>query len=206
MSLTLLRLLLATLLITASLPADVILPALLTDHMVQQRGLPVDLWGKAAPGEEVAATFRNATQTTKADTLGKWSLYLPPGDAGGPFPLTIKGNNTITFTDVLVGDVWVASGQSNMEFQMRQIDNAETEIAAANYPKIRRIKVGRKPADYPQDDVTAQPWSAVTPQNASGASAVAFFFARHLQEKVLPPAFRRASLKASGEAPRSKRG
>ena len=178
-----LRLLLTTLLVTVSLSADVTLPAILTDHMVLQRGLPIHLWGKATPGEEVTATFRTATQATKADPLGKWSLYLSPSDAGGPFPLTIKGNNTISFNDVLVGDVWVASGQSNMEFQMRQIDNADAEIAAANYPKIRRVKVGRKPADYPLDDVTAQPWSAVTPQNASGASAVAFFFARHLQEK-----------------------
>ena len=154
-----LRLLLTTLLVTVSLSADVTLPAILTDHMVLQRGLPIHLWGKATPGEEVTATFRTATQATKADPLGKWSLYLSPSDAGGPFPLTIKGNNTISFNDVLVGDVWVASGQSNMEFQMRQIDNADAEIAAANYPKIRRVKVGRKPADYPLDDVTAEPSS-----------------------------------------------
>ncbi len=177
------RILVSALALAASLSAEITLPAILTDHMVLQRGVPVHLWGKAAPGEAVSAAFRNSTQGTKADTLGRWSLYLAPGDAGGPFPLTITGTNTISFSDVLVGDVWVASGQSNMEFQLRQVTNAEAEIAAANYPNIRRIKVTRKPADYPLEDMTAQGWTSITPQNASGASAVAFFFARHLQEK-----------------------
>jgi sialate O-acetylesterase len=116
--------------------ADVTLPHILAEHMVVQRDLPVHIWGKAKPDEGVAVTFRGATQSATADSLGRWSVYLPPGAAGGPFDLTIRGNNTIAFHDILVGDVWVASGQSNMEFKLRQADNAQTEIANAKYPPI----------------------------------------------------------------------
>ena len=104
--------------------ADVTLPALLGDHMLIQRGLPVHVWGKAAEGESVSVSFRGGTRSTMADSIGLWSVYLPPGDAGGPFELTVKGNNQITLKDVLVGDVWVASGQSNMEFPVKEAVNA----------------------------------------------------------------------------------
>jgi sialate O-acetylesterase len=163
--------------------ADVALPHILAEHMVVQRGLPVHVWGKASAGEAVSVGFRGATQATTADQLGRWSVSLAPGDAGGPFTMTIKGNNTITFNDVLAGDVWVASGQSNMEFKLRQADNSAAEIAAAKYPKIRRMLTDNKVADYPMEDVTGQPWTDINPDNAGGASAVAYFFARHLQEK-----------------------
>jgi sialate O-acetylesterase len=109
--------------------ADVTLPSLLADHMVIQRGFPVHLWGMAAPSESVAVTFRGETKSTNADELGRWSLYLSPGEAGGPFQITVKAANTITLNDVLVGDVWVASGQSNMEFPMKELTNADAEIA-----------------------------------------------------------------------------
>ena len=164
--------------------ADVTLPRILAEHMVVQRGRPVHVWGKASPDEAVTVAFRGETQATKADGLGRWSVYLTPGEAGGPFDLAVKGNNTITFSDVLVGEVWVASGQSNMEFKLRQADNAAVEIAAAKYPRIRRTLIDRKVADYPQEDATGQPWMDVNPENAGGASAVAYFFARHLQEKL----------------------
>lgn len=163
--------------------ADVTLPHILADHMVIQRDLPVHVWGKAAPDETVAVAFRGATQSAKADTLGRWSIYLPPGASGGPFDLTVKANNAIAFHDVLVGDVWVASGQSNMEFKLRQADNATAEIAAAKYPKIRRTLIARKVSDYPVEDAASEPWTSINPDNAADASAVAYFFARHLQEK-----------------------
>jgi len=163
--------------------ADVTLPHVLADHMVIQRGQPVHIWGKASPDEAVTVIFRGASQGTKADSLGRWTVSLAPGEAGGPFALTVKGNNTISFGDVLVGDVWVASGQSNMEFKLRQGDNAAAEIATAKYPKIRRTLIDRKVSDYPLEDATGQAWVDVTPENAGGASAVAYFFARHIQEK-----------------------
>jgi sialate O-acetylesterase len=110
----------------------------------------VYIWGHAAPDEAVAVTFRGATQSTKADALGRFSVYLAPGDAGSPFDLTVKGNNRIAFEDVLVGDVWVASGQSNMEFKLRHGDNAPAEIAAAKYPKIRRTVIDRNVSNNPR--------------------------------------------------------
>jgi len=167
--------------------ADVTLPALLADHMVLQRGLPVHVWGMAAPQEAVSVTFRGETKSGTADKDGRWSVYLSPGEAGGPFPLTIKATNTIVLNDILVGDVWVASGQSNMEFPMTGLLNAQTEIAAAQYPRIRILMVKHKPADYPLEDVDSKGWAACTPETAADSSAVAYFFARNLQQKLGVP-------------------
>src|SRR5580658_6422246 len=169
------------------LRADVTLPALLADHMVVQRGLPVHVWGMAAPHEAVSVTFRSETKSATADDDGRWSVYLAPGEAGGPFQLNIKATNTIALNDILVGDVWVASGQSNMEFPMTDLANAQTEIAAAQYPKIRLFTVKHKPADYPLENVESKGWAPCTPETIADSSAVAYFFARHLQQKLGVP-------------------
>ena len=163
------------------------MPALLADHMVVQRGLPVHVWGMAAPHEAVSVTFRGETKSGTADDDGRWSIYLSPGEAGGPFQLSIKATNTIVLNDILVGDVWVASGQSNMEFPMTGLVNAQTEIAAAQYPKIRLFLVKHKPADYPLENVESKGWAACTPETAADSSAVAYFFARNLQQKLGVP-------------------
>jgi sialate O-acetylesterase len=110
---------------TISASADVTLPTLLADHMVVQRGLPVHVWGTAAPHESITVNFRGETKSGTADDLGRWSISLSPGEAGGPFQLSIVATNTITLDDVLVGDVWVASGQSNMEFPMTGLNKAQ---------------------------------------------------------------------------------
>jgi sialate O-acetylesterase len=167
--------------------ADVTLPALLADHMVIQRGLPVHVWGMAAPQESVSVTFRGETKAATADNLGRWSVYLSPGEAGGPFQLNINATNAIVLNDILVGDVWVASGQSNMELPMTRVTNAEAEIAAAQYPKIRLFRVEQKPADYPLEDVEAKTWTACTPESVAKSSAVAYFFARNLQQRLGVP-------------------
>jgi sialate O-acetylesterase len=164
--------------------AEVSLPALLADHMVIQRGLPVHVWGMATPHESVTVTFRGETKSGNADDLGRWSIYLSPGEAGGPFQLGIKATNAIVLNDILVGDVWVASGQSNMEFPMTALNNATTEIAAAQFPKIRLFRVEHKPADYPLENVEAKTWTACTPETVADSSAVAYFFARNLQQKL----------------------
>src|SRR5580693_1155084 len=104
--------------LSAAVRADVTVPALLADHMVVQRGLPVHVWGMAAPHEAISVSFRGETKSCAADDDGRWSVYLSPGEAGGPFQMNIKATNTIALNDILVGDVWVASGQSNMEFAM----------------------------------------------------------------------------------------
>lgn len=167
--------------------AEVTLPSLLADHMVLQRGLPVHVWGKASEHESVSVTFRGETQSATADDLGRWSLYLSPGEAGGPFPMVIKASNTIQLNDVLVGDVWVASGQSNMEFSMKGLANPDAEIAAAQFPKIRIFRVEHRPSDYPRGDVEAKTWALCTPENVAETSAVAYYFARDIQQKENVP-------------------
>src|SRR5579871_6098017 len=167
--------------------AEVTLPTLLADHMVVQRGLPVHAWGMAAPNESVSVTFRGETQSATADLLGRWSVYLSPGEAGGPFQMVVKGTNTIELNDVLVGDVWVSSGQSNMEFPMTGLVNASSEIAAAQYPKIRIFRVEHRPSDYPRSDVEAKTWAPCNPESAADSSAVAYYFARDLYQKLSVP-------------------
>ena len=173
--------------VSVSARADVTLPSLLADHMVIQRGLPVHVWGMAAPHEAVSVTFRGETKSGTADDDGRWSVFLSPGEAGGPFQLNIKATNAITLNDILVGDVWVASGQSNMEFPMTGLVNAQAEIAAAQCPRIRLFRVEHKPADYPLDNVDSRGWAACTPETVADSSAVAYFFARTLQQKLGVP-------------------
>ena len=126
--------------------ADVKLPALISNGMVLQQGMSVPLWGWADEGEAVTVEFQNqkVTATTKD---GKWMVRLKSLKAGGPFTLTISGKNKIELANVLVGEVWICSGQSNMQWQLRQTDNAEAEIANAKYPMIRLFTVPRSEVD-----------------------------------------------------------
>ena len=175
-------------LLPVSVRADVTLPKVLASHMVVQRGLPVHVWGWAAAGEVVAVSFRGESEATTADELGRWSVFLRPGAAGGPFELTVKGANSVTLTDVLVGDVWVAGGQSNMEFEMRKAATAAVDLPKAANDRIRLMIVSRKAADYPLADaeVTAA-WGASTPETAKEFSAVGWYFAREIaQEENVP--------------------
>ncbi len=169
-----------------ALRAEVRLPRLVSDHMLLQRDVPVRIWGQADPGEQVTVRFLAQNVRTQADTLGRWKVFLEPLRAGGPFTLTIEGTNIITIQDVLVGEVWVASGQSNMAFSMRMLQKAEEEIAAANYPQMRLFHVGAATSGYPLDDVKGA-WSWCTPDSVRRYSAVAYFFARHLRQKLGVP-------------------
>jgi sialate O-acetylesterase len=170
-----------------ALRAEVKLPAVLAEHMVLQRDFPVHLWGMAGAGELVSATFRGTVAKTQADKLGRWELTLPAGAAGGPFVLEIQGSNLIHFSDVLVGDVWLASGQSNMEFPMRRVANAEIELKSADRPKIRLFHVAEASASFAQDDLVAQTWTAATPDSVAGFSAVEYFFGREIQDDQKVP-------------------
>jgi sialate O-acetylesterase len=170
-----------------SASAEVSLPPLLSEHAVLQRRTPIHIWGKAAAGEAVSVTFRGQTRSAVADDLGRWSAYLPPSEAGGPFTLAVSATNTITLQDVMVGEVWVDSGQSNMEFSLRGANNGDAEAAAANHPKIRLIHVNKKVSALPVLDADARPWEVCTPQTAPGFSAVAYFFARELDQKLGVP-------------------
>ncbi len=174
------RVLSSFLAVCAICSADVRLPALISDHMMLQRDVAPRVWGWAEAGELVKVTFKGATLSTTADGSGRWQVFLKPSpmQAAGS-NLTVAGKNTVVVRDVLVGDVWVASGQSNMEWPMAKTDNAEKEIAQANYPSIRMFLVKKTVAEQPLDDVTGN-WVLCTPDSVKGQSAVAYFFAREL--------------------------
>ena len=176
-------LLLSLALIPAGLFADVKLPAVISDHMVLQQDMPVRIWGQADPGEAVSLTFQGQKISGKADAAGKWALFLMPMKAGGPADLTISGRNSITVHDVLVGEVWIGSGQSNMELPMTRVNNAEQEIAAANFPTIRLFTVKKKVSDTPLDDVEGS-WQLCSPETVAHFSAVGYFFSRELHSEA----------------------
>jgi sialate O-acetylesterase len=187
-------LLLLVLLPGVALSAQVTLPTILTNHMVIQRDLPVHVWGMAAPGEDVAVTFRGESRSTKASRLRRWSLYLKPGAAGGPYAMTVQGAaqgtavaQTITLDDVLVGDVWLASGQSNMEFAMRQAATAAEDLPHAANPQIRLLMVKKVSADYARDNVETDGWVVSGPETARDFSAVAWYFAREIEQREHVP-------------------
>ena len=185
---------LLALLPAAAASAQISLPRLISDHMVVQRDLPVHVWGTAMPGEQVTVSFRGETGSTTAGNLGRWSLYLKPGVAGGPFEMIVTGppsatpaSQKIVIEDVLVGDVWVASGQSNMEFTLDHASTAAADLPRADNPHIRLMVVDKKPADYPQDDLPTKGWEVSSPETAKGFSAVAWYFAREIEQKEHVP-------------------
>jgi len=193
------NLLLLALLPGAGLCAQITLPRILSDHMVVQRDLPVHVWGLATPGETVRVNFRGETRLAQAGRLGRWSVYLKPGAAGGPFQMTVLGTpgsdnsaataaaQTITLDDVLVGDVWVASGQSNMEFEMRKAATAAEDLPHAAIPRVRLLVVKRHAADYAQDDIDTAGWAASSPETAKDFSAAAWYFAREIEQREKVP-------------------
>ncbi|QMW06281.1 sialate O-acetylesterase [Spirosoma foliorum] len=167
--------------------ADVRLPKVFGSHMVLQRRKPVPVWGWADPGEKVTVTLNAQVKTIKADKDGKWRVSLDPMEAGGPYQLSVKGKkNTVTFDDVLTGEVWVCSGQSNMEYQLRSAANAKTEIPTANYPKIRQLLVKKDISLTPKDDIEGD-WAVCTPETAPNFTAVGYFFAKQLQKELNVP-------------------
>jgi sialate O-acetylesterase len=175
----------------AEASAQVTLPKLLSAHMVVQRDLPVHVWGLAAPGETVSVTFRSETSAAKASEIGRWSLYLKPGSAGGPFQMTVNGNaiggQPIVLDDILVGDVWVASGQSNMEFPLVAASTAAEDLPKAGIPNLRLLVVKQVAVNYALDDIQSVGWTASTPDTAKDFSAVAWYFAREISEREHVP-------------------
>ncbi|MBN2775281.1 MAG: sialate O-acetylesterase [Prolixibacteraceae bacterium] len=163
------------------------LPKIFSSNMVLQQGIEIPVWGWADPGERVNVTFNNSTERIRADKEGKWRVSLPVQEYGGPYIMTITGNNSITFKNVMIGEVWVCSGQSNMEFRVSQAINAEEEIKDAKYPNIRLFTVPRIIAQFPQDDISSGEWVECSPETVGGFSAVGYFFGRNLEEKLDVP-------------------
>lgn len=176
------------------LRADVKLPKLLSDGLVLQQGVKLNIWGNADPGERVSVTMQDQHASAVADDTGRWQVKLGPLSPGGPFKLTISGKNTLVLHDVLVGEVWVCSGQSNMEMPVAPapggwslgVLNYQDEIARADYPTLRMFTVQHAVAGEPQTDVQGN-WVAAQGEAISNFSATAYFFGRDLQKALNVP-------------------
>lgn len=166
--------------------ADVQLPGIISDHMLLQRDMPVRIFGKAVPGEAISVAFRTQTVQTVTDATGRWEVWLKPLNAGPAASMTVQGANTISIADVLVGDVWVGSGQSNMQWAVWQADNADLEIASAKFPQIRLFYVPRKTSSVPVEDVDAK-WVVCSPETVREFSAVLYYFGRQLHQDLKAP-------------------
>lgn len=172
------------------LTAQIKLPAFFSSNMVLQRERTIAVWGWASPKEKITVLFNKQTKTSVADKTGKWALDLAAETAGGPYTLTVKGKNTIVIDNILVGDVWVCSGQSNMEMPIGDwgyINNYEAEIASADYPAIRQFLVPRTTSLTAQTTLSGGGWKECTPDNAAAFSATAYFFARSLYKELKVP-------------------
>jgi len=180
---------------TVQLFANITLPKIFGDNMVLQRNKSIPLWGWGSPNEKITIQFNHQAIQVTTDLNGNWKVNLKKEAAGGPYQLVLKGLNTVTFKNVLVGEVWICSGQSNMEMPIEgwgKINNYQEEIAAANYPQIRHIKipntVNTTPQnDIPQGDPSAAGWKICSPQTAGDFTATGYFFARELYDQLKVP-------------------
>ncbi|HON93422.1 MAG TPA: sialate O-acetylesterase [Sedimentisphaerales bacterium] len=168
--------------------ANIRLPAIIGDNMVLQTGDRIRLWGWADPNEEIkiSVSWRDAKWPIQADETGKWQFAMAAPVVGGPYTITFEGKNTVTVKNVLAGQVWVCSGQSNMEWPVRNSANSELEIANAKYPSIRLFTVEKAVADQPQEDCKGK-WVECNPETVPGFSAVAYFFGRELHQALDQP-------------------
>jgi sialate O-acetylesterase len=167
--------------------ADVSLNNMFGDHMVLQQGIKNKVWGKADPGEAVTVTLGGQTHSATANADGSWHVFLDPvQEYGGPHVLTIKGKNTVTFNDVLIGEVWVCAGQSNMQWSVNASDDPDLEKAAATFPNIRLISVPNVGTQEPQWNFNGK-WAACSPDTVGNFSAVGYFFGRQLHQTLGVP-------------------
>jgi sialate O-acetylesterase len=173
--------------LTASIiQAQTTMPKVFSDHMILQRNLLIPVWGQAKPGTKIKVTLADNNSTTFADNEGNWMVRLPELKEGGPFILNIfeaqKSEPVLTFEDVLIGDVYLASGQSNMEWQVQQAMNADEEIKNVNYPNIRLFKVAHNKSIRPQQDIIDGKWQRCDTATVKEFSAVGYYFARELHQ------------------------
>ena len=167
--------------------ADVSLNNMFGDHMVLQQGIKNKVWGKADPGEQVAVTLGGQTHSTTAAADGTWHVFLDPvKEYGGPHTLTVKGKNTVTFSDVLIGEVWVCAGQSNMQWSVNQSNDPDLEKAAAKFPNIRLISVPQVGTQEPQRNFNGK-WQQCSPETVGNFSAVGYCFGRQLNQTLGVP-------------------
>jgi sialate O-acetylesterase len=179
--------LLLLLMFARKLWAEPRLPHLFGDHMVLQRGTEIRIWGWSDPQESIEVSLAGASRQTAANREGQWRVSLPPLPAGGPFVLEVRGNKTLRFKDVMVGEVWVASGQSNMTYALSGAANATEEIQKANDPSLRFFTVPKKIAIEAQTDTLPAAWEVSTSDTAKNFSAVAYFFGSSLHRSLGVP-------------------
>lgn len=171
----------------AAVQADVRLPEVISNNMVLQRDIPLPVWGWADAGEEVTVTLGETSVKGAADGAGKWKVTLPAvKTAGGPHQMIVKGKNEIKISNILIGEVWAGSGQSNMQWNVAQSANPQQEIASAELPKIRLFIIPLIPAGTPSEHVAAQ-WVECSPETVAGSSAVLYFFGREIHQKLDVP-------------------
>jgi sialate O-acetylesterase len=184
------RLLFALLLIAAAscVHAAVAVPHIFSDHMVLQREMPIPVWGWADPGEKVTVVLGDAKVSAEADQNGDWKLKLPAAKAGGPFTMTVTGTNTLTFTDVLIGEVWICSGQSNMEMPINNLNKRDEYIKDGNHPNLRLFLASDQhyTAGMPQRDVNIT-WQVSVPDTMRRFSAAGYFFGKKVSETLNVP-------------------
>ena len=171
--------------------AELRLPHAISNHAVLQRERPIQIWGWATAGSNLRVSFHGQQASATADRLGHWNVWLEPERAGGPYTLTIDGDGHAEVSDLLVGDVWVASGQSNMEFPLKGFDgaplkNGAAEIATADQPGIRLLLIRKRTSAFPVDDVE-DTWTTCTPETATNFSAIAYLFGREISAKEQVP-------------------
>jgi sialate O-acetylesterase len=167
--------------------ADPSLPTIISNHAVFQQGRKIHLWGAADPGEKIIVSLSLSRAQALADSSGHWSIDLPPMQAGGPFRLKVAGNTTLVVEDVLIGEVWVASGQSNMTFALSDSATAAEDLPRADYNEIRLFTVPKRLTVSPQSDTLSATWAPCTPGSAKEFSAVAYYFARKLHHDLHVP-------------------
>lgn len=172
----------------SSYPAlsDVAMTSVFGDNMVLQREINIPVWGTADPGERITVSIDDNEAKTTAGNDGHWLVKLDIMSAGGPFKMTVKGKNSITFTNVMVGEVWVCSGQSNMQWPIKNQKNVENDVASANYPNIRFFTVDRVTKQTPQYEFSGKKpmWTVCTPETVVPFSAVAYFFGRQMHREL----------------------
>jgi len=166
--------------------AEVKVPAIFSDHMVLQRDTVAPVWGSAAPNEDVTVTVAGQSKSARAGADGKWRVDLAKLPAGGPHTLTVKGSNTLTIADVLIGEVWLGSGQSNMAFTVNRAQNFEQEQAAAKFPQIRHFKEESTSAATAQSEPKGR-WVICAPDTVGAFSAALYFFGRELHATLQVP-------------------
>lgn len=178
---------LALFFITATSQSETTIPSIIGENMVLQRNQPIVIWGWDNAQQKIEVSVAGNSAQTTTDSDGKWIVSLDKLAAGGPHTITINGSSEISLKNVLVGEVWLCSGQSNMEWTVQNSNNPQEEIANSTHPRIRHIKFPHRPSAKPEDNIPSTGWQESAPKTTGAFTAVGYYFARHLQAELDVP-------------------